>query len=99
VARVQKGEEADAAAPYRVLLFAAEDRDAVAARIEALTGAPVAAAVGEMIRADLTAAQVAEVTAWGEVNWIEPYSPPKKWNVVAVRTNMMKCRTLGTCWG
>ncbi|HRT05385.1 MAG TPA: S8 family serine peptidase [Kiritimatiellia bacterium] len=89
LARVQKGEEADAAAPYRVLLFAAEDRDAVAARIEALTGAPVAAAVGEMIRADLTAAQVAEVTAWGEVNWIEPYSPPKKWNDVAVRTNMM----------
>jgi|GEM_PF-952007 hypothetical protein len=89
LARVNRGEEADAATPYRVLLFAAEDRDAVAARIEALTGAPATAAEGEMIRTDLTAAQVAEVTAWGEVNWIEPYSPPKKWNDVAVRTNMM----------
>lgn len=87
--RVQKGEEADAVSAYRVLLFAAADRAAIVQKIEALTGTPVAAAEGEMIRTDLTAAQVAEVTAWGEVNWIEPYSKPRTWNDVAVRTNMM----------
>ena len=99
LARVQKGEEADASSAYRVLLFAAEDRAAVAARIEALTGAPVAAAEGEMIRTDLTAAQVAEVTAWGEVNWIEPYSKPRLWNDVAVRTNMMNVSNAWTMLG
>ena len=89
LARVKAAAEADAAAPYRVLLFAAADRDAVAARIAALTGAPVTAAQGEMIRADLTAAQIETVTGWGEVHWVEPYSKPRLWNDVAVRTNLM----------
>jgi subtilisin family serine protease len=99
LARVQKGEENDFAAPHRVLLMSGDDVDAVAAKIEALTGAPVAVAVGEQIRTDLTAAQVEEITGWGEVQWVEAYVPPRFHNDVAVRTNMMNVSNAWTTLG
>ena len=89
LARVKAAEEADAAAAYRILAFSAAEREGVAQKIAALTGAPVAAAEGELIRVDLTAAQVEEITGWGEVQWVEPYVRPQLWNDVAVRTNLM----------
>ena len=97
--RVQKGAEADAAAPHRVLLMSGDDLAAVVAKIEALTGAPVAVAAGEQIRTDLTAAQVEEITAWGEVQWVEAYVAPRLLNDVAVRTNMMNVSNAWTVLG
>ncbi|NCD23647.1 MAG: hypothetical protein EOL90_12025, partial [Spartobacteria bacterium] len=99
LARVKKGEESDFAAPHRVLLLSGEDVDAVVAKIEALTGAPVIVAVGEQIRTDLTAAQVEEITAWGEVQWVEAYVAPRLLNDVAVRTNMMNVSNAWTTLG
>ena len=89
LARVKAAAEADVASAYRVLLFSRDDLVAVAAKIEALAGAAVAAAEGDLIQADLTAAQVEEITGWGEVQWVEPYVRPQLWNDVAVRTNLM----------
>ena len=96
LARVKAAEEADAASAYRVLLFSGEDREAVVQKIEALTGAAVARADGEIIRTDLTAAQVEAVTGWGEVQWVEPYVRPRLWNNVAVRTDMMNVSNVWT---
>ena len=99
LARVKKGEEADAAAPHRVLLLSSDDLAAVIEKIEALIGAPVTVASGEQIRADLTAAQVEEITGWGEVQWVEVYVPPRFHNDVAVRTNMMNVSNAWTTLG
>jgi hypothetical protein len=89
LARVKAAAETDAVANYSLLLFSGENREAIAQKIEALTGAPVAAAEGDLIRTGLTVAQVEEVTGWGEVQWVEPYTRPRLWNDVAVRTNLM----------
>ena len=99
LARVKKGEEADAAAPHRVLLLSSDDLAAVIEKIEALIGAPVTVASGEQIRADLTAAQVEEITGWGEVQWVEAYVAPRLLNDVAVRTNMMNVSNAWTTLG
>ena len=89
LARVKAVAEADEVASTSVLLFSGENLESVVQKIEALTGAPVAAAEGDLIRTGLTAAQVEEVTGWGEVQWVEPYTRPRLWNDVAVRTNLM----------
>jgi subtilisin family serine protease len=99
LARVKKGKEADAAAPHRVLLLSSDDLAAVIEKIEALIGAPVTVASGEQIRADLTAAQVEEITGWGEVQWVEAYVAPRLLNDVAVRTNMMNVSNAWTTLG
>ncbi len=99
LARVKALAEADAASPYRVLLFSGDDLAAVVQKIEALTGAAVAVAEGDQIRTDLTAAQIEEITGWGEVSWVEPYSRPRLWNDVAVRTNMMNVSNVWTTLG
>ncbi|MGD9611382.1 MAG: S8 family serine peptidase [Kiritimatiellia bacterium] len=99
LARVRAAQEADAYSACRVLLFSGADLAAVAQQIEALTGAPVAAAVGEQIRTDLTAAQVEEITGWGEVHWVEAYVKPRWLNDVAVRTNMMNVSNAWTALG
>ena len=95
LARVAAKAEADVASAYRVLLMSGDDLAAVAQRIAALTGAAPAVAEGEQIRTELTAAQLEEITGWGEVQWVEPYSRPRLWNDVAVRTNMMN---VSNCW-
>lgn len=78
---------------YSVLLFQGDDVPAVAREIETLTGASVLAATalpdGGLVRAQLTPAQVETISSWGEVQWIEPYSKPRLWNDVSVRTTMM----------
>ena len=95
LAKVKSGAESDAARAHRVLLFSEDDLRAVAARMEALTGRAVAVAAGELIQADLTTAQIEEVTRWGEVQWVEVYTRPRLWNNVAVGTNMMD---VGRAW-
>ena len=95
LARVAAKAEADVASAYRVLLMSGDDLAAVAQKIAALTGAEPAVAVGEQIRTELTAAQIVEISGWGEVQWIEPYSRPRLWNDVAARTNMMN---VSNCW-
>ena len=97
--RVKAVQEANVASAYRVLLFAGDDLDAVVRKIEALTGAPVAVAAGEQIRTDLTAAQVEEITTWGEVQWVEAYVAPRLLNDVAVRTNLMNVSNAWTTLG
>ena len=99
LARVKAAEEADVASAYRVLLFSGDDLEAVAQKIEVLTGAPVTVAEGEQIRTDLTAAQIEEITGWGEVQWVEAYVPPRLLNDVAVRTNMMNVSNAWTTLG
>ena len=99
LARVQAGAEADALSAYRVMLMSGNDLAAVAQKIEDLTGAAPAAAAGELIQADLTAAQVEEIAGWGEVQWIEAYSRPRLWNDVAVRTNMMNVSNVWSVLG
>ena len=99
LARVKSGAEADAVSAYRVMLLSGDDLDAVARKIEDLTGAAPAAAAGELIQTDLTAAQVKEIAGWGEVQWIEAYSRPRLWNDVAVRTNMMNVSNAWTMLG
>ncbi len=99
LARVKAAQESDVASAYRVLLMSGDDLAAVVAKIEALTGAPVAVAAGEQIRADLTAAQIEEIAAWGEVQWVEAYVPPRLLNDVAVRTSMMNVSNAWTSLG
>ena len=99
LARVATAKEVDSASPCRILLFSSDDLDAVAQRIEALTGAAVTVAAGDRIRADLTAAQVQDITGWGEVQWIESYSKPRLWNNVAVQTNKMNVSNVWTTLG
>ncbi|HAL92235.1 MAG TPA: hypothetical protein DCM68_04335, partial [Verrucomicrobia bacterium] len=97
--RVARGEEADAPAAYRVLLFSGDDLAGVARRIEGMTGAPATVAEGDRIRADLTAAQIEELTGWGEVHWVEPYTAPQLWNNISVRTNMMNVSNVWSVMG
>ena len=99
LARVAAAQEADWAAPYRVMLMSGDDLAAVVQKIETLTGAAVMVAEGEQIRTELTAAQVEEITGWGEVQWVEPYSKPRLWNDVSVRTNMMNVSNVWTTLG
>ena len=99
LARVKAAQEADGASAYRVLLFSGGDLDAVVQKIEALTGAAVMVAEGEQIRTELTAAQIEEITGWGEVQWIEPYTKPRLWNNVAVQTNKMNVSNVWTTLG
>jgi endonuclease/exonuclease/phosphatase family metal-dependent hydrolase len=99
LARVAAAKEADAASAYRVLLLSGDDLDAVVRKIEALTGAAVTAAGGDVIRTDLTAAQIEGISGWGEVQWIEPYTRARYWNDVAVRTNMMNVSNAWTTLG
>ena len=99
LSRVASAKEIDSASACRVLLFSGEDLAAVVRKIESLTGGTVMVAEGEQIRTELTAAQVEEVTGWGEVQWIEPYTRPRLWNDVAVRTNMMNVSNVWTTLG
>ena len=99
LARVKAAAETDAASAYRVLLFSGGDLDAVVRKIEALTGVAVMVAEGEQIRTELTAAQIEQITGWGEVQWIEPYSKPRLWNNVAVQTNKMNVSNVWTTLG
>ena len=99
LARVKAAQEADAPSAYRVVLLSGDDLETVGQKIEALTGAAPAAAAGELIQTDLTAAQVEEIAGWGEVQWIEAYSRPRLWNDVAVRTNMMNVSNVWTTLG
>ena len=89
LAAVKGGAESDAARPYRVLLFSEGDLSAVVSKLEMLTGQAVAVAEGDLIQADLTAADIEEVTRWGEVQWVEVYTRPRLWNNVATRTGLM----------
>lgn len=89
LAKVAGQEEADGAAAYRILLFNGDYLADVAARVAALIGGPVIMAEGEMIRADLTAAQIEIITGWSEVSWVESYTRPRLWNNVATGPSMM----------
>ena len=99
LARVAAAKEVDSASPCRILLFSSDNLGAVVQRIETLTGAAVTVAEGDRIRADLTAAQVQDITGWGEVQWVEAYLPPHVVNDVAVRTNMMNVSNAWTTLG
>ena len=99
LARVKAAQESDVASAYRVMLMSGDDLAAVQAKLEALTGVAPAAAAGELIQTDLTAAQVEEVTGWGEVQWVEPYVRPRLWNNISTRTNMMNVSNVWTILG
>lgn len=76
-----------------VVLFNPADAGRIAEAIAALDGCAVRL-VGSLtdrglVRAALTASAVEQVTGWGEVEWVEPYLPPRLLNDVALSTAKM----------
>ena len=77
----------------KVFLFHPEDVDRIGAEIAELPGAAVIRAEPMadrgMIRARLSGRAAEAVTAWGEVEWIEPHLERQLWNDVAVQSGKM----------
>ncbi|HMO04654.1 MAG TPA: S8 family serine peptidase [Kiritimatiellia bacterium] len=78
---------------YNVVLFNPSDVEAMRAEIAAAPGTVILRAEPMtdrgLIRATLSASVVADLATRAEVEWIEPYLKPQKWNDVAVRGNKM----------
>ena len=78
---------------FNVILFNPGDAAAVQAELARIPGVVVtrAAALADrgLVRVQCAAAALAQAAGWGEVEWIEPYVPPRLLNNVAVGSNRM----------
>ncbi|HRZ11713.1 MAG TPA: S8 family serine peptidase [Kiritimatiellia bacterium] len=76
-----------------VVVFNPDDAERIGQAIAALPRCAVLLAEPMtdrgLVRASLTAAAMEEVAGWGEVEWIEPYTPKKLCNDVAQGTSKM----------
>ena len=93
-----KSQGNDATAPGPVVcdvtLFDASYLEAVSARIAKLADCSVFPSVGSVVRAKLTAAAIAEVSSWFEVQWVEKHVPNVLQNNVAVDSARMNVKTV-----
>ncbi len=88
---------------YSILLFQADDRVRISRAIAELKGAfvTVVEALPDrgLVRARLSSSAIETISDWGEVEWIEPYVPPKLFNDVSVRTNKMNVSNVWSTLG
>lgn len=81
----------------QVVVFSADDVDVLAERIRA-AGGTVEVAVprreGGLIRTRVTADMLDVMAAWPEVEWIEPYMPPRLQNDRAVGSSRMNVESV-----
>lgn len=88
---------------YTIVLLNTGDTSRIATELETLTGKAALQQAeipdGGLIRAELSPAQAEAISAWSEVQWIEPYTRPRLWNDVSVGPTMMNVSNVWTTLG